>query len=542
MKQRRTHTAFASILASVLMSGSLAMMPARSAMAAPFAYVVGGALSGSVQEIAVIDANPTSSTFNTVIAAIPNTSLVTNLAITPDGSHGYVINGDGTVSMLDTNPSSSTFNSVLTTITPPGGPPLFPASAIAITPSGSRAYAGARQDSSQNAFDSVIDTVPTSSTYNTVVATIGTGGPPPGLDTKAIAITPDGTRAYLTFPVILSIPNPNFPSCNNQPCLYANNIAVVDTATNTVTATFLTAYPPTIGCATSAIAITPDGSRAYVKDATQVFTNGRYICLPQLDVVNLATNTVVATIPLPADTPEVGLAITPDGNHAYVSATSQTDGLVLVIDTNTSSPTYNTVVATVDLGQSISALPYGLAVTPDGALVYLAGINPSSSTIPGFIDVIATATNTIVAQINLSARPTAVAITPGVNKNICPESQGFWKGHAELWPVASLVLGGRTYSEDQLLMLLNTSSAGNAAVILADELIATKLNLDVGSNPAPISSTVTAGDSELAAVPALPTVVRTNTTAGQVMQATAATLDSYNIDHLTPHCTPFIGP
>jgi hypothetical protein len=150
--------------------------------------------------------------------------------------------------------------------------------------------------------------------------------------------------------------------------------------------------------------------------------------------------------------------------------------------------------------------------------------------------------NTVIASVSAGVSPVGVAIANPVNRNICPESQGFWKGHAGLWPVTSLMLGGRTYTEDQLLMLLSTSSGGNAALILAHQLIATKLNLDIGSNPGPISSTVTAADSELAAVPALPTVVRTDTTAGQAMQATASTLDTYNVDQLTPNCTPFIAP
>jgi len=125
MKHRRIDFCFASILMSALFAGSLAMMPAAPTMAAPFAYVVGGALSGGVPEIAVIDANPTSATFNTVIATIPNTSLAINLAITPDGSRGYVLNNDGTVSVIDTSPSSTTFNTVVATITPPGGAPFF---------------------------------------------------------------------------------------------------------------------------------------------------------------------------------------------------------------------------------------------------------------------------------------------------------------------------------------------------------------------------------------------------------------------------------
>jgi DNA-binding beta-propeller fold protein YncE len=272
-------------------------------------------------------------------------------------------------------------------------------------------------------------------------------------------------------------------------------------------------------------------------------SNAQFICVPQLDVINLATNAVITTIPISGNTERhtnilggpVGLAITPDGNHAYVSASNQTEGLLQVVDTNPSSSSYNTVVATIDLGPLISNATGGAAVTPDGALVYLATTNFGGIVSPsqGGIYVIATATNTVVGSFSLAAgtQPTAVTITPAAaNRNICPESQGFWKDHGRLWPVASLVLGGRTYTEDQLLMLLSTSSAGNAALILTDELIATELNLDVGSNPASISSSVTAADSELAAVPALPTVVRTNTTAGQAMEATAATLDSYNID------------
>jgi DNA-binding beta-propeller fold protein YncE len=397
MKHRRIDFCFASILMSALFAGSLAMMPAAPTMAAPFAYVVGGALSGGVPEIAVIDANPTSATFNTVIATIPNTSLAINLAITPDGSRGYVLNNDGTVSVIDTSPSSTTFNTVVATITPPGGAPFFGlATAVAIMPNGSRAYTGSRWDPvSGDAFVAVIDTVPTSPTYNTVLANIDTGFHE---STNAIAVTPDGSRAYMTGEHTLTLNPAPVPSCNNVPCVYGNAIEVVDTTTNGLSA-FLT---PSVNCTTDVIAITPDGSRAYVMDGCQ------------LNVVNLSNNTVVATIPMPGFGvgPVLGLAITPDGNHAYVSASNQTDGLVLVVDTNPSSSTYNTVVTTINLGPQISSDPAGIAVTPDGALVYLAGINPSNSTPPGFIDVIATASNTIVAEINLSARASAVAITP----------------------------------------------------------------------------------------------------------------------------------
>ena len=326
MKLGRIYIGTPTMLVRAFFVGWLAMMITTPAWAASFVYVAGGAGSGSGGKIAVIDANPASPTFNTVVATVPNTPFAENLAITPDGSRGYVTNADGTVSVLDTNPASSTFNTVVATVTPPGGPPIFGvATAMALTPNGSRAYTGSRWDpTSGTAFDSVIDTVPTSSTYNTVVATIGTGF---HASTNAIAITPNGSRAYMTGEQTLTLNPAPVPSCNNVPCTYGNVVEVVDTATNGLSA-FLT---PSLNCSTIGVVITPDGSRAYVTDSCQQ------------NVVDLSTNTVT-TIPLSSQVPNalIGLAITPDGNHAYLSANNQTDGLVLVIDTNSASATYNT--------------------------------------------------------------------------------------------------------------------------------------------------------------------------------------------------------
>src|SRR5437016_1101498 len=72
-----------------------------------------------------------------------------------------------------------------------------------------------------------------------------------------------------------------------------------------------------------------------------------------VSVLATATNTVVATIPV-GHLP-VGVAITPDGAHAYVTNVGST---VSVIATAT-----NTVVATVPVGTA----PGGVAITPDGA-------------------------------------------------------------------------------------------------------------------------------------------------------------------------------
>ena len=71
-----------------------------------------------------------------------------------------------------------------------------------------------------------------------------------------------------------------------------------------------------------------------------------------LSVIDTATNTVVATVPVGLF-PLGGIAITPDGTRAYV--TNSNSNTVSVIDTAT-----NTVVATVPVGVS----PDGIAITP----------------------------------------------------------------------------------------------------------------------------------------------------------------------------------
>jgi hypothetical protein len=66
--------------------------------------------------------------------------------------------------------------------------------------------------------------------------------------------------------------------------------------------------------------------------------------------------------------------------------------------------------------------------------------------------------------------------------NRCPLGQGFWKNHTGAWPVTSLTLGRQTYTQAELLALFDTPPRGDASVILAQQLIAAKLNIANGSN------------------------------------------------------------
>jgi YVTN family beta-propeller protein len=187
---------------------------------------------------------------------------------------------------------------------------------------------------------------------NTVVVTVAVGFGPSG-----IAITPDGSRAFVTN-------------------VGADNVSVINTASNTVVATVA------VGGSPYGIAITPDGSFAYVANAGS----------DNVSVINTASNTVVTTVAVGAEPGDV--AITPDGSLAYVTNSLSDDVSVI----NTAS---NTVVATVAVGRN----PGNVAITPDGSLAYV------TNSLSDNVSVINTASNTVVATVTVGFAPYGVAIT-----------------------------------------------------------------------------------------------------------------------------------
>src|SRR5438105_163041 len=152
----------------------------------------------------------------------------------------------------------------------------------------------------------------------------------------------------------------------------ANTVSVIDTVSNTVTATV------TVGGSPNGVAVTPDGAHVYVANGSD----------GTVSVIATATNTVSATVTVGED--PVSVAVTPDGAHAYVANTHA--GTVSVIATAS-----NTVTATVPVGN----FPVGVAVTPDGAHVYVANEKDHS------VAVIATGSNTVTATVPVGNFPRA---------------------------------------------------------------------------------------------------------------------------------------
>ena len=71
----------------------------------------------------------------------------------------------------------------------------------------------------------------------------------------------------------------------------------------------------------------------------------------------------------------------------------------------------------------------------------------------------------------------------------CPFGQGYWKNTAQ-WPVTQLTLGNQTYTQAELLILFNSPPQGDASLILADQLIAARLNIANGADATPVTSTI----------------------------------------------------
>jgi YVTN family beta-propeller protein len=181
---------------------------------------------------------------------------------------------------------------------------------------------------------------------------------PVGNFPNGVAVTPDGARVYVAN-------------------IFGNSVSVIDTASNAATATV------TVGRFPFGVAVTPDGAHVYVGNQGD----------GTVSVITTASNTVTATVHVGVG--PTGLAVTPDGARVYVA--NEGNGTVSVIDTAS-----NTVTATVTVGGG----PVGVAVTPDGARVYVGNFSGST------VSVIATASNSVTATVAVGQSPEGVAVTP----------------------------------------------------------------------------------------------------------------------------------
>jgi YVTN family beta-propeller protein len=151
-------------------------------------------------------------------------------------------------------------------------------------------------------------------------------------------------------------------------------------AAGAVAAAMLMVLFPGVGPATGQAA--PPAGRLFVANSGS----------DTVSVIDTATNTVVATIPV-GDRP-TGVAAAPSGSRVYV--TNEISGTVSVINPATSA-----VVATVPVG----VRPIGVAVSPLGGEVWVTNAGSHN------VSIISTATNAAVATVPVGIAPHGVAFS-----------------------------------------------------------------------------------------------------------------------------------
>jgi YVTN family beta-propeller protein len=177
----------------------------------------------------------------------------------------------------------------------------------------------------------------------------------------------------------------------------AKVMSVVDFATGTVAAR----VPLPVGVAS--VAVDPSGSRVYL---SADYPGGIYAIDTKLNVV------VGRFVPglLQTIAPQL-IALNPAGTRLYGAELFSTQ--VLVLDPATLS-----IVDTIDLGRVLaSPHSYGLAVSPDGTKLYVGTCNQDGSCLAGgpcdgAVSVVDTATDSPLATIPVDGCPKGIAVSP----------------------------------------------------------------------------------------------------------------------------------
>ena len=294
-------------------------------------------------------------------SAMPGAAVLNNpTGLAVHGNYAYVANqgtNSNTVSVINT-----TTGAVDYTITVGSQP-----SAVAVSPAITGSTTGlAYVTNRASGTVSVINT-----TNKTVVGSaIGVGSLPQDV---AVAHTPTITRVYVA---------------NSG----GNNVSVIDTRdSNRVSSINLGS-----GNSPQAVAVSPDGTRAYVAYRTAAGAG-------RVSVINTANNKVVATVNVGSSPQDV--AVSPLDNRVYVANNGSSSVSVI-------NPAANNSVSTINVG----SFPTSLAVSPDKSVVLVARSNDS-------VAMIDTKTNTVIGAQHLL--DTTVGDDGGHIVAFSPDGRGF---------------------------------------------------------------------------------------------------------------------
>ncbi len=136
-------------------------------------------------------------------------------------------------------------------------------------------------------------------------------------------------------------------------------------------------------------------------------------------------------------------------------------------------------------------------------------------------------------QIAEQEDPTATPIPPTQG---CTRSKGFWKNHPQMWGTDQLPIGSQMFLQPALLDILKMhgNHSGDATIILAQQLIAAKLNVVAGASITAIGDALAQADALLKNYP-----VGSNPPSPDrnALIAVSMTLEAFNKGQMGPsHC------
>ena len=198
------------------------------------------------------------------------------------------------------------------------------------------------------------------SVINTLTNTV-TATIPVGNNPLGVAVSPDGTKVYVT----------------NK---FDQTVSVINTATNTVTATIPVNFDP------FSLAVSPDGTRVYVANPLA----------NDVTIINAINNTVIGNVPV-GNNPQQA-AVNFDGSKVYITNAGSNNISVI----NTSDNTVTTIAAGIN--------PYGIIFSKDGTKLFVTNLGGNT------VSVIDTLSKTITATINVGTNPIDAALSPDGTK------------------------------------------------------------------------------------------------------------------------------
>jgi len=176
-----------------------------------------------------------------------------------------------------------------------------------------------------------------------------------------------------------------------------NTVSIINTGTNTVTATVAV-----LGTFPEGVAVSPDGTKVLL--TLRAGTSAGDIDDGVVEILDTATNAVIAQIPtLPGP---VGVVVAPDNSKAYVvnnnfNATAN----LLQIDLTSYSITNSIAINSAGEG------PFTLAISPDGTQLYVTS-NAGPGGGPGLFQVVNLASSAVTTALTLGDDPSGTAVTP----------------------------------------------------------------------------------------------------------------------------------